>query len=105
MILLAFALNFVWEIIHLPLYKNNVYDALHIALCALASVTDAIMVLLIYFSLALIYKNTFWIKDINIQRAMILILIGGIGAVLAEMRHVSQGYWTYATSNADYTPR
>ncbi len=94
----AFVLNLVWELAHLPLYQNNVYDALHLALCALASIADAIMVLLIYFSLALIYKNAFWIKDINIQRSLILIVIGGAGAVLAEIRHVSQGDWTYDSS-------
>ena len=47
--ILAFILNFVWETAQLPLYKNNVYDLIHVSFCALASVADVIMVHLIYF--------------------------------------------------------
>ncbi|CAN5275845.1 hypothetical protein BH09BAC2_BH09BAC2_02150 [soil metagenome] len=96
--LLAFVLNFAWEIIQIPLYKNNAYDVTHISFCALASVADVIMALLIYFGFAVVYKNAFWIKNINIQRALLLILTGGIGAILAEMRHLSEGDWAYASS-------
>ncbi len=96
--ILAFVLNFAWEMIQMPLYKNNVYDVLHISFCALASVADVTMVLLLYFSFALVYKNAFWIKDINIQRAMLLILTGGIGAILAEMKHLSKADWAYSSS-------
>ncbi|MCY7423199.1 MAG: hypothetical protein LH478_15810, partial [Chitinophagaceae bacterium] len=74
------------------------YSLSHIAFCGLASVADAIMVILIYFVLAIIYKDPLWIKHINLQRTLILILIGGIGAILAEMRHLSQGNWAYAPS-------
>ncbi len=94
----AFLLNFAWEIIQIPLYKSNVYDIQHISFCALASVADVIMVLLIYFGFALVYKNAFWIKNINIQRALLLILTGGIGAILLEMRHLSEGDWAYNSS-------
>lgn len=96
--ILAFILNFVWETIQLPLYKNNVYDLIHVSFCALASLADVIMVLLIYFSFALIYKDTFWIKTINIQRAILLILTGGIGAILVELRFLSEGNWAYSSS-------
>ena len=50
------------------------------------------------FGFALIYKDVFWIKNINIQRALLLILIGGIGAILAEMRYLSEGNWAYNSS-------
>ena len=80
------------------LYKDASFDIQHIAFCGLASVADAIMVLLIYFVFATIYKQPFWIKHINIQRTLMLIVIGGIGAILAELRHLSQGNWGYASS-------
>lgn len=96
--ILAFVLNFAWEIIQLPFYKNNVYDVKHISFCALATLADIIMVILTYFSFALLYKNAFWIKGINIQRALLLILTGGIGAILAEMRHLSKADWAYSSS-------
>ena len=94
-LLLALILNFAWEIIQGPLYIGFTYSISHIAFCGLASVADAIMVLLIYFILAIIYKDPLWIKHINLQRALMLILIGGIGAILTEMRHLSLGNWSY----------
>ena len=97
-ILVAFVLNFAWEIIQGPLYKGFTYSISHIAFCGLASVADAIMVLLIYFVLTIIYKDHLWIKHINFKRILILILIGGLGAILAEMKHISQGNWAYNPS-------
>ena len=96
--IVSFILNFAWELIQMPLYKNNVYDVQHIYFCALATVADTIMVLLIYFSFALIYKNAFWIKNINIQKALLLMLAGGVGAILAEMKHLAEGNWAYIPS-------
>ena len=97
-LLLAFIINFAWEIIQGPLYIGFTYSISHIAFCGLASVADAIMVLLIYFVLTIIYKDLLWIKHINLQRTLIPILIGGIGAILAEMRYLSLGNWSYASS-------
>jgi hypothetical protein len=73
------------------------FDVKHIAFCGLASVADAIMVLLLYFVFATLYKEPFWIKHINIHRTLMLIIISGIGAILAEMRHLSQVNWAYAS--------
>ena len=95
--LLSFLLNFAWEIVQAPLYKDFTYRLSHIIFCGLASVADAIMVMLIYFFLAIIYKNPLWIKHINFQRTLTLVLIGGIGAVLSEMRHLSIGTWSYTS--------
>jgi len=97
-LLIAFLLNFAWEVLQMPLYKDASFDIQHIAFCGLASVADAIMVLLLYFVFATIYKQPFWIKNINIQRTLISIVIGGVAAILAEMRHLSQGSWAYAPS-------
>ena len=60
--LLAFVLNYIWELLQMPLYKDAPYTIQHIAFCGLGSVADAIMVLLLYFVFAIIYKETFWIK-------------------------------------------
>ena len=97
-LLLAFILNFAWEIIQGPLYIGFTYSISHIVFCGLAFVADDIMVLLIYFILAINYEDPLWIKHINLQRTLILILIGGIGAIFAEMRHLSLGNWAYGPS-------
>ena len=98
MITLSFLLNFAWELLQLPLYKNAAYNIDHIAFCALASLADVLMVLLLYFGLAFIFKDTFWIQYLKIKRVLLLVLIGGGGAVLSEIRHLSLGSWEYDKS-------
>ena len=98
MIVIAFLLNFAWELLQLPLYKNPAYDIEHIAFCALASLADVLMVLLLYLGLGFIFKDFFWMQDLKLQRVFLLVLIGGGGAVLSEMRHLSLGSWEYDKS-------
>ena len=95
-ILIAFLFNVAWEILQIPLYKGGVYEWDHILFCVLASVADVIMVQLIYFGFAFIFKSAFWIKNLSTTRIIILALTGGIGAVVAETRHLSIGTWSYA---------
>ncbi len=94
----AFLLNLVWEIVQMPLYMNGSYSFSEITCCILASVADTLMVALIYLGVALIYKSPLWIEDIKWQQVVLVILIGGVGAVLAEMRYLSTGIWTYSAS-------
>lgn len=96
-LILAFLLNFAWEVIQIPLFKNA-GSSKHIVFCAVASVADTIMVLLIYFGFALIYKNPVWVTQITIPRILLLMLTGGIGAVAAEIRNLSAGSWAYSKS-------
>ena len=97
-IIVAFVLNFLWELMQMPLYDRSSFVINHITFCALGSVADAIMVLLIYFGLAVIFKNPLWIYPLKWQRVVLVILIGGIGAILSEMRHLSLGNWAYSDS-------
>ena len=96
--LLSFVLNFTWEILQMPLYKNNELDFQHLVFCGLATVADTIMVLLIYFSYALIFKNALWIKKLDLKLSLLLMLTGGAGAILSEMRHLTEGNWAYDDS-------
>ena len=94
-IILAFFFNLAWEILQMPLFKGGVYDWQHILFCVLATVADVIMVLIIYFGFALTYKNAFWVKNLKTNRIILLLLTGGAGAVLAEIRQLSIGTWSY----------
>jgi hypothetical protein len=98
MFIFAFLLNALWEISQILLYKDGIYSFSHILFCLLASVADAIMVMLIYFSFAIIYKNALWIQNIKLKQIFFLIIVGAIGAVLAETRHLSIGTWSYSES-------
>ena len=82
----------------MPFYKgmeNNLQSA---AVCALAAIADALMVVLIYICFAFVYKKVFWLQQLTFFRISILSLAGGIGAVLAELRHTALGTWTYNKS-------
>lgn len=96
--ILAFLLNFAWELIQMPLYEGSSYSISFIAFCALASVADAIMVLLLYLGFAFILKNMFWVEFLNTQQIVFVIITGGTGAILSEMRHLSLGSWVYDDS-------
>lgn len=97
-VIFAFLFNVTWEILQIPLYKGGNYEWNHILFCVWASVADVIMVLLIYFGFALIYKNSLWVKNLNTNRILILILTGGAGAILAEVWHLSIDTWSYANA-------
>jgi hypothetical protein len=94
--ILAFLLNFAWELIQIPLYQGSSYSVNFIGFCAVASIADVIMVLLLYLGFALILKNMFWVEFLNTQQIIFVILTGGTGAILSEMRHLSLGNWVYA---------
>lgn len=92
----AFMLNLIWEIAQGPLYEGFEYDLNHLSFCALASVADMLMVLILYFAFILIYKDIFWTGYMGIKRISFLILVGGSGAIFAEMWHTARGDWSYA---------
>lgn len=93
---LAFLLNLVWEIAQGSLYSGYVYDLNHISFCALASVADMLMVLLLYFAFTIFYKDPYWLDRMAISNVIGLVLIGGTGAILGELRHLSAGSWSYS---------
>ena len=91
----AFILNFIWEVSQGFLFSDYVYDFQHISFCALASVADLIMVLLLYFVFSVVLKDPFWIKNFTLLKVSSLFFIGGLGAILGEWRHLSEGNWSY----------
>lgn len=92
---LAFLLNFAWELSHCFLYKGFVYDGPHVAFLGLASLADTIMAGLLYFGFALLYKDGGWIQHLTVSRTIWLILAGGLGATVSEMAYLSADNWAY----------
>lgn len=92
----AFFLNLIWEVVQGPLYEGFEYDLKHVSFCALASVADMLMVLILLFGLNLIYRNVFWITYLSLKRVLILVVVGTVGAIIAEVWHTSQSDWAYA---------
>ncbi|MFD1470267.1 hypothetical protein ACFQ48_18720 [Hymenobacter caeli] len=94
-LVLAFALNFSWELSHCPLYEGCGYDPRHVAFLALAALADAVMAALLYLSLALVYQDGLWVRQLTWRRAFWLVMIGSAGAVLTEIVHLAAGSWVY----------
>lgn len=94
--LIAFLLNFIWEVGQGPLYEGFKYDARHISFCALASIVDMLMVLILLFGFGLLYHNVFWIKRLTIIKVSSLVVVGTVGAIIAEIWHTARGDWDYA---------
>ena len=94
-VVLAFLLNYAWELGHCSLYKGFVYDGSHVAFLGLASLADTIMAGLLYFGFALVYKNGFWVQSLSPFRTVWLVLVGGTGAAISEIAHLSAGNWAY----------
>jgi signal transduction histidine kinase len=97
-IVLSYLLNLIWELLHVPLYESLILPKNHAVLCILASLADVIMVLLLYFGLAIVYKDPLWVKSLSSTRVLITMMVGGMGAILSETRHIAAGNWEYAIS-------
>lgn len=98
MIFISFIVNLVWELLQGPLYKGFSFGFHHIFICTLGSLADTIMVMLIYFVLAFVYKNNYWFLKASVSKIILLILIGTLGAIGGEIWHTASGNWSYATN-------
>lgn len=93
---IAFSVNFIWEVLQGPLYKGFEYDWQHISFCALASIADMLMVLILFFGFALVYRNVNWVMNVDFEIIVPLILVGSVGAIFGEIWHLAHGDWSYA---------
>lgn len=99
-VIISFLLNSIWELAHSPLYLWHQYDFEHVLICALASLADTVIVLIMIFLFGLLFKNVFWVNHLTVSRIIVLAMVGAIGAIIGEMWHTSKGDWAYA----DYMP-
>lgn len=96
-LVLAFLLNFAWEVLQMPLYKMDAYNLKSITFCASAAVADAIMVLLLFMCFALFYSKPLLVR-LTSSTVLLMMLAGVIGAIVVEKYYVSSGNWTYTES-------
>lgn len=97
-IVFSFLLNFAWEMLQMPLYEGMTLNMQTAMFCGVASIADVIMVMLLYYAFAVIYKDPFWAQHFTLTRILLLVVVGAIGAILAEMLHLSNGSWKYSQS-------
>lgn len=94
----SFLLNFIWEMLQMPLYEGMKLNMQSAMIFGLASLADTLMVLLLYYAFAFLYKEFFWTQHFIVQRILILVVTGSIGAILTEILYLSTGSWKYSRS-------
>ena len=73
-IVFSIPINFVWEFAQIPLYSNMSWNLNTYMFCLVASVSDAVMTLAIFFVVAFLVNDVNWI--VNLKFKEILFKIG-----------------------------
>lgn len=95
-IVVAFVLDYIWEMLQMPLFEGMSLNIQSTLYCGLASVADALMVLLLFYGFVLAYNELLWFKNNTAQRVLVLILTGATGAIIIEQIYTSLGNWKYS---------
>ncbi len=93
---LAFLLNLIWELSQMPLYAGGSYLADHLAQSLYATFWDAAMTLGIYFIVAIVKRNIFWLEKINASEIFFAAGLGLALAIFIEVRALQEGRWGYS---------
>lgn len=95
---LSFAFNFVWEHSHGLLYGTD-HGAMDFSLYMwfffLATLFDAGFITVLYLVMAVLKREFFWLKRVNIIDYFLVILISLGVAVWIEIIALSTGRWSY----------
>lgn len=91
----GFLVNLVWENAQAFLYVGYGGFWEHFWVCFVASVIDALVILLVYVLLALVYKHMYWPRHNSLVRYAVVALIGGALAVSFEIWALEKEEWTY----------
>lgn len=93
----AVLLNFAWEMIQMPFFEGMTYDSPgNWLLCFRASITDALLILLIFGAGKLLFKKWDWPLKLNVRKVSFLLVAGFIIAVYFEIDALQTGRWAYS---------
>lgn len=86
----SYLLNFVWESFHAVfLYEgHNIHAAEFVLMIGYAAILDSLLILGMYSITAILWKNFFWINQMNKQQNYAFITIGLVIAAIIEYRGV-----------------
>jgi len=94
--LFSIPINFVWEMAQMPLYKNMPWNLDTTLFCLAASFGDAVMILIIFFSVALLLRKISWLINLTLSKTILTLLIGFIIAVIVERIALADNMWSYS---------
>ncbi|MEO8233020.1 MAG: hypothetical protein ABI638_12105 [Ignavibacteriota bacterium] len=97
-IVISIFLNFVWEMLQMPLYENFSYSVTTTIFCSLASLGDAIMILIIYFIGSALFKNYSWFLRFNLKTIIYITIAGLVLSISGELAALNLNLWNYSPS-------
>ena len=101
----AFLLNFVWEFLQVPLYQDMA-EAVHwhgIRTCAQASAADGVIMLVGFWSTALLWRTRSWVLRPTTRQVVVFSGVGVGITTVVEYLATTQG-WTWGWTYADAMP-
>ncbi len=94
---IAWVLNFVWELLQKPLYIVGTFPPFPWGWIR-ASLWDASYALVIYFALAIIHWDFYWLRRKNIWDLGFIILAGLVTVTIVEKQALAAGKWFYTSA-------
>ncbi len=93
----AAAVNFVWEMAQMPLYKDMPFEEFSSwVFCFRASLGDGIIVLVIWLIGYAIFHKPRWFRTPKPARILVLLLSGAAIAITVEIHAIATGRWDYS---------
>jgi len=94
----SYLLNFVWESFHAVfLYEGHNFNSMkYVLLINYVAIMDGLLILVAYFIISLLWRNSLWIKQMRKNQIYLFIVIGLIIAIIIEYKAVFlEGRWSY----------
>ncbi len=90
----GFILSFLWENLHFTLYANYAQwmEQIYFVLCSLA---DVLLIFLVYFLVATIFRNAHWIHHFTAAQILTALVISAMVSFTAEKIALYMNWWTY----------
>lgn len=90
----GFILSFLWENLHFSLYENypQWMEQIYFVLCSLA---DVLLIFLVYFLVATIFRNAYWIHHFTAAQILTALVISAMVSFMAEKIALYMNWWTY----------
>lgn len=94
----SLVLNLAWENLQAPLYQGYSNFWQHFPICSIASLGDVLIILVLYFVLAIVNRDILWISKMNRADVVVLIALGVLVAIGIEKWALATLRWQYSSA-------
>lgn len=93
----AWGLNFLWELAQKPLYVVGTFPPFPWGWIR-ATTWDAGYIVILYFILAILHSDFYWLRRKNIWDLFFIVMVGFVTATIVEQQALSMGKWFYTSA-------